>query len=82
MNLLNQYKIDHFSQSPKILPASFKNISGAKIVSDLDRKIQNFTIIKTFEICPNFSNFIILKNMKNIRHLLYVYKLDGGVLCL
>ena len=52
MNLLNQYKIDHFSQSPKILPASFKKFSGAKIVSDFDRQIQNFTVIKTFEIIP------------------------------
>ena len=52
MNLLNQYKIDHLSHSPKILPASFKKNSGAKIVSDFDRQIQNFTVIKTFEIIP------------------------------
>ena len=75
MNLLNQYKIDHFSHSPKILPASFKNFLGAKIVSDLERKIQNFTIIETFEIWPKFSNFIIpLKNYE--KHTPFVIRLQ------
>ena len=43
-------------------------------MSDFDRKIQNFTIIKTFEICPNFSNFIILKNYE--KHTPFVIRLQ------